>query len=76
MTYHVVHPAYVLAHTPVTNTFNLEVIVSGTVGVIETMERRCWLSRLEAQSGEWLTGLRAGKRSPPSQKQTTKNRNL
>lgn len=29
--------------------FNLEVIVSGTVGVTEVMERRCWPSRLQAQ---------------------------
>lgn len=58
------------------NAFNLEVIVSGTVGVIETMERRCLPSRLQTQSRAWLIGLGAGKQWPSSQKQTTKNRHL
>lgn len=40
------------------------------------VEMRCWPCRLEAQSGEWLTGWEAGKQWPPSQKQATENRNL
>lgn len=65
--YHV-HPEFVYFAFP-GNAFNLKVIVSGPAAATEMMGRRCWPSRLEAQSGEWFKGSRDGKKWLPSQKQ-------